>query len=265
MPAAAVIDTLDLLGRAGRCAWSGSCDATPSASPSCATDRRQPSVLSQRLRELDAAASSSRPRRRYRLTAAAANRPGSSTSSIAGPSRGARARGVYARDRERARVERRLQELRFGGKPLRHRVPLLRRAAAQAGAEASAAGRRGWRRSSLAAGAAPRLGRGRLEGFEPGRPYATIAVIAASAVLLLVERQATSSLYDLGAIAGAGRRRVVALPGRAIRLHRHRLPVRGRSRAGAVRARPRASPRQRRHCGSAARLRGARNAGRRRR
>jgi membrane associated rhomboid family serine protease len=47
-----------------------------------------------------------------------------------------------------------------------------------------------------------RFGRARVESFDMARPYATIAVIAASAVLILVQRATDKSLLDLGAIAG---------------------------------------------------------------
>ncbi len=47
-----------------------------------------------------------------------------------------------------------------------------------------------------------RFGRARVESFDTARPYATIAVIAASAVLILVQRATDKSLLDLGAIAG---------------------------------------------------------------
>jgi membrane associated rhomboid family serine protease len=49
----------------------------------------------------------------------------------------------------------------------------------------------------------PRLGRSRLESFDVTRPYATMAVIAASAVMLLVQRATGDPLYDLGGIAGS--------------------------------------------------------------
>ena len=47
-----------------------------------------------------------------------------------------------------------------------------------------------------------RFGRARVESFDTVRPYATIAVIAASAALILVQRATDKSLLDLGAIAG---------------------------------------------------------------
>jgi membrane associated rhomboid family serine protease len=46
-----------------------------------------------------------------------------------------------------------------------------------------------------------RLGR-RLEGLAAVRPYATIAVLAASAAIILVQRATDKPLIDLGAIAG---------------------------------------------------------------
>ncbi len=48
----------------------------------------------------------------------------------------------------------------------------------------------------------PRLGGGRLKALELGRPYATIGVIGASALLLLVGRATGDSLADIGGIAG---------------------------------------------------------------
>jgi membrane associated rhomboid family serine protease len=48
----------------------------------------------------------------------------------------------------------------------------------------------------------PRFGRGRLEALDLTRPYAVIGVIAASAVLILVQRATDDPLVDLGAIAG---------------------------------------------------------------
>jgi membrane associated rhomboid family serine protease len=50
----------------------------------------------------------------------------------------------------------------------------------------------------------PSFGRSRLEAFQLGRPYATIAVIAASAIVLLVGRATDDTLYQLGGIAGFG-------------------------------------------------------------
>jgi membrane associated rhomboid family serine protease len=47
-----------------------------------------------------------------------------------------------------------------------------------------------------------RFGRGRIDVLDTGRPYATIAVIAASAALILVQRATDKTLFDLGAIAG---------------------------------------------------------------
>ena len=62
----------------------------------------------------------------------------------------------YPRLDVRARAERRLQELRLRGQPLRHRVPVLRHAAAQAGAEARAPRRRAHGDRAAAARRAPR-------------------------------------------------------------------------------------------------------------
>jgi membrane associated rhomboid family serine protease len=45
-----------------------------------------------------------------------------------------------------------------------------------------------------------RFGRGRLAALASVRPYATILVVAASAVMLLVQRATDRSLFDLGAV-----------------------------------------------------------------
>jgi len=50
----------------------------------------------------------------------------------------------------------------------------------------------------------PSLGRSRFEGFELGRPYATIAVILASTIVLLVGRATDDTIYQLGGISGIG-------------------------------------------------------------
>ena len=47
-----------------------------------------------------------------------------------------------------------------------------------------------------------RFGRSPLQALDVGRPYATLAVIASSAVLILVQRATDKPLIDLGAIAG---------------------------------------------------------------
>jgi membrane associated rhomboid family serine protease len=47
-----------------------------------------------------------------------------------------------------------------------------------------------------------RFGRGKLAGLDATRPYATIAMIAASAALILVQRATDDTLGQLGAIAG---------------------------------------------------------------
>ena len=80
-------------------------------------------------------------------------------------------------------------ECPYCGARLRKRAPKLQRS--EEGLEA----RRGRRRR-------PRLGRGRLEAIDVGRPYATIGVIAASALLLLVGRATGDPLSDIGGIAG---------------------------------------------------------------
>jgi membrane associated rhomboid family serine protease len=47
-----------------------------------------------------------------------------------------------------------------------------------------------------------RFGRSSIEALDTGRPFATIAVIAASAVMVLVQRASDKPLVDLGAIGG---------------------------------------------------------------
>jgi len=81
-------------------------------------------------------------------------------------------------------------ECPYCGARLRKRAPKLRRG--EEGLEAKQPRRK--RRLSF--------GRDRLEAIDFGRPYVTIAVIAASAVLLLVGVATGSSLYEIGAIAG---------------------------------------------------------------
>jgi len=80
-------------------------------------------------------------------------------------------------------------ECPYCGARLRKRAPKLRRS--EEGFEARTKRRR-----------RPRFGRGRLAELDFGRPYATIGVITASAVLLLVGRAAGDSLADIGGIAG---------------------------------------------------------------
>jgi len=81
-------------------------------------------------------------------------------------------------------------ECPYCGARLRKRAPKLRRG--EEGLEAKQPRRK--RRLSF--------GRDRLEAINFGRPYATIAAIAASAVLLLVGVAIGSSLYEIGAVAG---------------------------------------------------------------
>jgi membrane associated rhomboid family serine protease len=81
-------------------------------------------------------------------------------------------------------------ECPYCGARLRKRAPKLQRSGE--GLEAKARRRR--RR--------PRFGRSRLQALDTGLPYATIAVIGASAVLILVQRATDDPLSDLGAIAG---------------------------------------------------------------
>jgi membrane associated rhomboid family serine protease len=80
-------------------------------------------------------------------------------------------------------------ECPYCGARLRKRAPKLRR-----GDEGLEAKQRRRRR--------PRFGRGWIEAPQIGRPYATIALIAASATLILVQRATGEPLSDLGAIAG---------------------------------------------------------------
>jgi membrane associated rhomboid family serine protease len=80
-------------------------------------------------------------------------------------------------------------ECPYCGARLRKRAPKLKREGE--GLEARTKRRR-----------RPRLRRPRIETFEVTRPYATIAVIVASAVMLLVQRATGDPLYDLGGIAG---------------------------------------------------------------
>jgi membrane associated rhomboid family serine protease len=81
-------------------------------------------------------------------------------------------------------------ECPYCGARLRKRAPKLQRRGE--GLEA----RKPRRRRRL------RFGRGRLATLEGARPYATIAVILASAGLVLVQRATDKSQFDLGAIAG---------------------------------------------------------------
>jgi membrane associated rhomboid family serine protease len=82
-------------------------------------------------------------------------------------------------------------ECPYCGARLRKRAPKLQRG--DEGLEAKKPRRR---RRRL------RLGRDRLQAIDTGLPYATIAAIAASAVLILVQRATDDPLSDLGAIAG---------------------------------------------------------------
>ena len=67
------------------------------------------------------------------------------------------------------------------------------------------------------------------------RPYATLAVILGSAVLLLVQKATGDALGTFGGLDRPARGRVVALPHRALRLRRRRLPLRRRGRPGDLR------------------------------
>ena len=82
-------------------------------------------------------------------------------------------------------------ECPYCGARLRKRAPKLQRG------EEGLQPRRSRRRR-------PSFGRSRFEGFELGRPYATIAIIAASTIVLLVGRATDDTLYQLGAISGFG-------------------------------------------------------------
>jgi len=81
-------------------------------------------------------------------------------------------------------------ECPYCGARLRKRAPKLQRH----GENLEARTRRRRRRM--------RFGRRSLDALDAGRPYATIAVIGASAVLILVQRATDKLLVDLGAIAG---------------------------------------------------------------
>ena len=81
-------------------------------------------------------------------------------------------------------------ECPYCGARLRKRAPKLRRG--DEGLEPKPT-RRERRRLSI--------GRGRLGALDLGRPYATIAVIAASAVMILIQRATGDPLSSLGAIA----------------------------------------------------------------
>ena len=157
--------------------------------------------------------------------------------------RSARGR-VSSMSHERDRAQRHLQELRLGGQSLRDRVPLLRGAAAQAGAEAGAARRRA-RGAAPAPAPARLLPRSRSAGplALADRPYATLAVILGSAILLLVQKATGDPLVSFGGLVVPLRGRVVALPHRPLRLRRRRLPLRRRARPGDLRDRGRAAAR----------------------
>ena len=80
----------------------------------------------------------------------------------------------------------------------------------------------------------PQLG-GRLRGrswAEAERPYATLAAIVGSAVLLLVQKATGDPLQTFGGLILPFAERLVAGPDRSVRLRRRRLPVRRRRRPG---------------------------------
>jgi membrane associated rhomboid family serine protease len=81
-------------------------------------------------------------------------------------------------------------ECPYCGARLRKRAPKLQRRGENLEARTSR------RRRRL------RFGRSSIEALDTGRPYATIAVIAASAVMVLVQRASDRPLVDLGAIGG---------------------------------------------------------------
>ena len=95
------------------------------------------------------------------------------------------------------------------------------------------------------------------------RPMATIAVLAASAIVLVVERASNLSVYRPRRDRRPGRRRVVALLRRAVRLRQHRLPVRLRPRDRDLPAGDRAPGRHGRLAAAGDRQRRARDARRR--
>ena len=117
--------------------------------------------------------------------------------------------------RVRARAERRLPQLWVGGEPVRHRVPVLRPAASQAGAEAPARGRRdqdprgpareapppGRRAADPRRGAASRRGRRRFEELAT-KPVATGLLLLAFAVMFVVYRASDLVPTELGVIFG---------------------------------------------------------------
>jgi membrane associated rhomboid family serine protease len=78
-------------------------------------------------------------------------------------------------------------ECPYCGARLRKRAPKLQRG--EEGLQARPKRRR------------PRFGRGRIEALDLGRPYATIAVLAGSALLLLVGRATGDTLFQIGGIA----------------------------------------------------------------
>ena len=153
-------------------------------------------------------------------------------------------------------------ECPYCGTRLRKRAPKLERQGAKSCARRES---RADKRRRKAAERRQRRERGRFESLAvAGRPYATIAAIAAPALLLIVERAPTSTVDRPRRDRRAGRLRVVALPGGALGLRRPRLPLLRRRRARDLRARGRASgsaPSRRCCCD---RLRVARDARRRR-
>ena len=112
-------------------------------------------------------------------------------------------------------------ECPYCGARLRKRAPKLERR----GRRARRPGRAERRGHACAAGAAV----ARADASE--RPYATLAAILGSAVLLLVQKASGDPLAELRRADRPARRRLVALPHRPLRLRRRRLPVRRRGRA----------------------------------
>jgi hypothetical protein len=152
-------------------------------------------------------------------------------------------------DRVFAGAERRLSQLWLGGEPVRHRVPLLRDAPAQASAEARAPRRRAARAAVASRAPAPPF-RGaarfaalrRVRGKPPLRHHDRHP--DPSAPRRRRSRHERLRLRPRRHLRPR-RRRLVAIPRRSVRLRRHRLPVRGGRRAGDLPAPSRGADRHR--------------------
>ena len=148
-------------------------------------------------------------------------------------------------------------ECPYCGTRIRKRAPKLERHGDELQARETRRARRRRRRAPSAGHAASRLA-----FLATERPYVTLAAILGPAALLVVQRAADLSLFDLGVIdAVVVQHRVVAVPRRPVRLRRPRLPVRDRAGDGALRPLPRAAARRGGDADPADRLRGARGAG----